>query len=85
MSERQDGDLGFAYREGNKGQVTIFRRGRLAVTLRGERAVKFLTAAAQGTDDAQQQLMARWTGNYKQGNERRANDLKAPRPMKNAW
>lgn len=63
-------DLGFSYRKLKDGAVQITHRGTLASTLRGDDAVEFLDAIADG-DDAQQ-LMARITGNYKRGNERLA-------------
>ena len=69
MSERKC-DLGFAYRAHKNGRVTILHKGKLAATLKGERALKFLGLAQQASLAAQQQLMARWTGNYKHGNER---------------
>jgi hypothetical protein len=58
---------GFEYRERKSGEVAIFHHGRLATTLRGERAARFLSDAKAGDP---QELMARVTGNYKRGNER---------------
>ncbi len=69
MSERES-DLGFAYRAHKNGRVTILHKGKVAATLKGDRAAKFLRRAQQGSFAAGQQLMARWTGNYKHGNER---------------
>jgi hypothetical protein len=48
--------------------VVITHRGRAAVTLRGAAAERFLAKVAR---DNPQQVMARATGNYKRGNERR--------------
>ncbi|WP_103339153.1 hypothetical protein [Amycolatopsis sp. CA-126428] len=62
---------GFAYRD-EGGTVTITHHDRPAGTLRGAAAARFLAAVARGDD--QQQLMARVTGNYKHGNERRARE-----------
>ena len=62
---------GFAYRD-EHGTVTITHHSRPAGTLRGAAAAKFLAAVARGDD--QQLLMARVTGNYKHGNERRARE-----------
>jgi hypothetical protein len=59
---------GFSYKERKSGDVVIEHNGRLATTLRGLRAQRFLTDV-QAQDP--QQLMARVTGNYKRGNERR--------------
>jgi hypothetical protein len=63
---------GFTYHTDELGTVTITHHGRPAGTLRGEAAARFLAAAARGDDP--QQLMARVTGNYKHGNERRARE-----------
>lgn len=49
--------------------VVITHRGKVAATLRGERAVDFLQDVDMGNP---QELMARLTGNYRQGNERQA-------------
>ena len=63
--------LGFSYRE-QGGQVLISRQGRQVTVLRGRQADKFLVSV-EGLDEAgAQQVMARVTGNYKRGNERRA-------------
>ena len=59
---------GFSYTEHKNGDVVIERNGRLARTLRGLRAQRFL---ADVQTKEPQQLMARVTGNYKHGNERR--------------
>lgn len=55
-----------------KDQVVIYHGDRLATTLRGAQATKFLSKAEAASEQAQQQLMARVTGNYKHGNERQA-------------
>ncbi|MCX4388750.1 hypothetical protein OG777_17675 [Micromonospora peucetia] len=59
---------GFAYVERSDGTVAITHHGRVAGTLRGGRAAEFL---AEVGDDPQL-VMARWTGNYRRGNERTA-------------
>jgi antitoxin (DNA-binding transcriptional repressor) of toxin-antitoxin stability system len=48
--------------------VLITHHGRTAATLRGAAAERFLAKIAH---DDPQDLMARVTGNYKRGNERR--------------
>ncbi|WP_235922064.1 hypothetical protein [Lentzea tibetensis] len=58
---------GFSYTS-RDGTVVILHHGRAATTLRGMRAAEFL--AEVETDP--QLVMARWTGNYKRGNERTA-------------
>ncbi|MCX4470772.1 hypothetical protein OOK41_10710 [Micromonospora sp. NBC_01655] len=59
---------GFAYAQRADGSVVITHRGRVAGTLRGGRAAEFLAEV----DDDPQLVMARWTGNYRRGNERAA-------------
>ncbi|MET9735790.1 hypothetical protein ABZZ79_35760 [Streptomyces sp. NPDC006458] len=59
---------GFAYETHPDGTVLITHHGRPATTLRADRATRFL---AEVTTDPQL-VMARWTGNYKRGNERTA-------------
>ncbi len=64
-------DLGFTYLVTKSGIVFIRHHGRLASELRNADAKAFLKKIA-GLDAAgEQQLMARITGNYKRGNERR--------------
>jgi hypothetical protein len=60
---------GFRFSQRSNGTVIITHSGRHASTLRGRRADKFLSEIASGGDA--QLVMARWTGNYKRGNERR--------------
>jgi hypothetical protein len=58
---------GFTYDEHSDGSVTVFHHGRKATVLRGARAQEFLAELEQGDP---QLVMARWTGNYRRGNER---------------
>jgi hypothetical protein len=67
-----EGDLGFAWRTSKEGAIQIVHHGRLATTLRGRRAAAFLAAIESLDRVDAQQLMARMTGNYRRGNERRA-------------
>ncbi|MCM1972723.1 MULTISPECIES: hypothetical protein [Streptomyces] len=60
---------GFEYTASDDGTVRITHAGRTAGTLRGARAEKFLAEVTTGNP---QLVMARWTGNYKHGNERTA-------------
>ena len=63
---------GFAHEVRRDGTVVITHHGARATTLRGGRAAEFL-AEVDGAGDAEaQEAMARWTGNYKRGNERQA-------------
>jgi antitoxin (DNA-binding transcriptional repressor) of toxin-antitoxin stability system len=50
------------------GDVLITHRGKTAARLRGTAAERFLAKVARGDP---QQVMARATGNYRRGNERR--------------
>ena len=64
-------DRPFSFRETKDGKVMINGRGRNAGTLTGARARRFLEAV-DGADDERLQIeMARVTGNFKHGNERR--------------
>ncbi|MFI1656714.1 hypothetical protein ACH4ZU_17700 [Streptomyces sp. NPDC020472] len=62
---------GFSYERRRDGSVVLTHQGRAAGVLRGGRAEKFLAEVETG--DAQL-VMARWTGSYRFGNERRARD-----------
>ena len=74
QEQPQDHELGFTYRTRKNGEVEIFHRGRLASTLRGADAKDFLQEAPNAGSPDAQQLMARVTGNYKRGNERKASE-----------
>ena len=52
-------------------KVLVGFRGRTVRTLTGEAATAVRAAVAAGDDDAVQLLVARKTGNFKRGNERR--------------
>lgn len=58
---------GFSYTQRKSGEVVISHHGRVATTLRGQKAARFL---ARVDEVNAQGLMARLTGNYKRGNER---------------
>jgi hypothetical protein len=61
----------FSYRLQKDGTVRIAHRGRHVVTLAGARAQRFRAELDAGHEE--QLLMARVTGNFKRGNERRVN------------
>jgi hypothetical protein len=63
---------GFRFAQRDNGTVIITQAGRHASTLRGRRAAAFLEEVAASGDP--QLVMARWTGNYKRGNERVAGE-----------
>lgn len=60
---------GFAYVVRADGSVLISHRGRAATTVRARRAAMFLAEVEEGDP---QEVMARWTGQYRRGNERTA-------------
>lgn len=60
---------GFSYLSRKNGDVVISHLSRRAAVLRGRRAEEFLARLDEGDP---QELMARATGNYARGNERRA-------------
>ena len=54
------------------GQVRVARGGRVVVTVGGTQAARLIAALDAAPDEAAcQQLLARATGNYRRGNERR--------------
>ena len=61
--------LGFAFRVRKSGDIVIERDGRAVAVLRGSAATRFLVEVERG---GAQGVMARVTGNYRRGNERRA-------------
>ena len=63
---------GFAHVVRRDGSVVITHHGAHATTLRSGRAAEFLAEVEDISDAATQEAMARWTGNYKHGNERQA-------------
>ena len=67
---RPTDDLGFSYVTRKSGEVSILRAGRVVTVLRGRAALDFGARVARLPPAAQQQAMARVTGNYKRGNER---------------
>ncbi|MGC3940281.1 hypothetical protein ACOTTU_20950 [Roseobacter sp. EG26] len=65
-------DLGFTFRQSKNDEVVVDHRGKRATILRGDKAEWFLQDMDGLDFDSQQQEMARLTGNYKRGNERKA-------------
>ena len=61
----------FSYRSRKDGSVAIFWCNRPATVLTGMLAERFLDAAPSASEDERQLLMARATGNFKRGNERK--------------
>jgi hypothetical protein len=69
-----DVDLGFTFKKLKNGDVVVAHRGKQATTLRKDKANWFLEEMNDLPFEAQQQEMARLTGNYRRGNERTAKD-----------
>jgi hypothetical protein len=61
----------FSYRTRKDGTVAIFWNNRPATVLTGKLAERFLDAAPDASHEERQLLMARVTGNFKRGNERK--------------
>jgi hypothetical protein len=63
--------VSFTWQATKDGRVRISWNGRVVTTLTGTRAARFRGAVEEAGDDEAQLLMARVTGNFKRGNERR--------------
>ena len=61
----------FTFRQRGDGSVAIFWKGRRVTVLTGKLAENFLAAAPECSGQELQLLMAKATGNFKRGNERR--------------
>lgn len=62
---------GFGCSARQNGEIAITRDGRLVTVLRGRTAERLGERLAAASDDSEQHLLARATGNYRRGNERR--------------
>lgn len=67
-------DLSFTYQGTQGGDVLIRRGGCIVTHLRNDAARQFIVDVDGACFEEQQLLMARVTGNYKRGNERRAEE-----------
>ncbi len=61
----------FEYRVTKNGQVFISRGGRQVSTIAGARAERLIRDLKNGDEQARQLALAKATGNYRHGNERR--------------
>jgi hypothetical protein len=68
---REHDEAPFSYRAHKDGTVRIAWRGKVVTTLAGREASRFLANVDVADEAAAQLLMARMTGNFKHGNERR--------------
>lgn len=65
----------FTYRITKDGKVMISRGGRVVSTVAAAAAIRLTAQLDAAADDpAVQQLLARVTGHYRQGNERQGNE-----------
>ena len=55
----------------HKGEVRISWKGKVVTVLRKKSAMKFLERISVADDNEAQLIMAKATGNFKRGNERR--------------
>lgn len=72
MTDAPKQDLGFVFKETKAGDIIIYHHGKQATILRGARAEKTRKGLEASSFQQQQQLLARVTGNYKRGNEKKA-------------
>ncbi len=61
----------FSYRITKSGTVLVSRGGRMIVTVAGSQARALITKLGK-SDESDQMLLAKATGNYRHGNERRS-------------
>ncbi len=61
----------FSYRATKDGKVFLFWYGKQVMILKGNSAQKFLQDVSGANEREAQLLMARITGNFKRGNERK--------------
>jgi hypothetical protein len=64
----------FSYRASKDGKVFIAWYGKQVMILKDKAAQRFLASVAELDQRAAQLVMAKITGNFKRGNERRAED-----------
>jgi hypothetical protein len=64
-------DHPYSYLVTKDGRVRVDRGGRTVATVAGDQAVRLGQKLAEASPDGVQDLLARATGNYRRGNERR--------------
>lgn len=62
----------FSFRDTKEGTVFLFWHGKRVMILKGEGAKRFLARVDGATAEQAQLAMAKVTGNFKRGNERRS-------------
>jgi hypothetical protein len=71
FTSMRNGSLGFSFVRTADGRVLIRRDGRQVTLLAGARASRFLSRMQDASDARAQLEMAKATGNYRRGNEKR--------------
>ena len=61
----------FRFEDRKDDHVTIYHLGKVVTTLSGRSAIRFLNQVIGADTDKQQLAMAKATGNFKRGNERK--------------
>ena len=61
----------FTYAVTKDGRIRISHQGRVVTTVAGQAADRLRARLEEASEEAAQQLLARATGNFKRGNERR--------------
>jgi hypothetical protein len=61
----------FSFDDRKDDHVTIYHFEKVVTTLSGRNAIRFLNQVSGADTDKQQLAMAKATGNFKRGNERR--------------
>ncbi|MBI5959317.1 MAG: hypothetical protein HY866_11315 [Chloroflexi bacterium] len=64
----------FSYQPTKDRRVLIYWTNKLVITLKGDKAERFLRQIADADDHTAQLIMAKATGNFKRGNERHPPD-----------
>lgn len=77
VDESDPAEPPFRYRVTKDGTVFVDHHGRVVTTLRGRAAERFLARVQRMDHAGAQGEMARVTGNFKRGNERRAASAEA--------
>lgn len=70
MKPGSRGALGFSFLTTKNESVFIYHDSKKVTTLRGSKALSFISKLDFLSSEQQQQYMARLTGNYKHGNEK---------------
>jgi len=72
MSDHKPESLSFSYRSDKYDKVFISWQGKQVMILKGTKARSFLNRITGQNLEDQQMVMAKITGNFKRGNERRS-------------